>query len=532
MKQLMKNKYLLLFTSFLLAIFSFSQTYEVKNIKLNKSNSKGALYKATDQDGLIYATGYKSWLGFSKKKYLKVIDPMAEKVLKDIPFKYDEINNQGYNLYGLTMLNKKPVLIASNEKDNNYYAFNLDRNLKVSNSYKIGEIPVCEDFIYREKKIKQFRSEVIHHQSKNKINTFFSNVSCPTDKGISIRSIVTDEAGSELTSYKFTLDTKMSIDKSKLFTYNENKAYYFISANDTKNEGQGSPQNKLFAINKGIPTEVNLKIREELILTDLKMIQNDNELFVTGHFNSNETNELRGVFTAKMNVENDKLENFKAYYFDYKFSHSDSKEIIEYDQILNNSVSLLKNYQLIDYFQTNDGSTVYFSQQKEVSHEVRTAHSQGGPSRKITTSYYHYKDLIVTKIDKNGKMVRIKKIPLNQVTIDYDPGKGFVASHRQNDIILLHLSSKLRSDKINEIKHPENHRVSKKDKTYDRLDITEIKANGTIKNRKAIQLKNTKGSFNPKNVSVNHEDKTFILLNQNKGFFSSKKKITITKISF
>lgn len=529
--------FLFLISIVLIQKAAICQNYDVREVELDKTKSKGAVYRGIDNNGMIYATGYRTFLLYFNRTFLKVIDPINEKVIKDIPFKFKKLSSQGFSLYGIKMLDRNPVIIATNRKDrddNGYYAFGLDRELRLLSGSKIAEKPVCSGFSLRQSEVKGFYSGVRHYEDDNRMRTFFSDVTCPKDEEVTIKSTVVNENGNELNSYTFTLDVITPIRKSVLLAHNENKAYYFVSSSQRERvKGKlfkrNISYNKLFVVNNGVPSEVDLSIGDNHVIADLRMVKNDGEIIVSGHINKNLSNDFVGMFTAKIDTETDELINIKTHFFDQDFMDNFWKRK-EDDSQMEDTLSL-RNYVLLDYFETDDGGAAYFSQEREVVQRTYTTMSADGRMTTTTRYYYYYRNLIVTKIDKNGDLVWFKNLPISQVTIDYDPGIGFAASQNRGDILVLHSSSNVRSEEIDD-SADKNKRSRLRDRRTDRIDITKIQDNGEVRNDKVIDLRDSKIVFDPSNVGVDHINKTFSLLSQKRGWFASKKVIYLTKIRF
>lgn len=114
-------------------------------------------------------------------------------------------------------------------------------------------------------------------------------------------------------------------------------------------------------------------------------------------------------------------------------------------------------------------------------------------------------------------------VPVNQVTINYDPGVGFVALEKNNEIFLMHISSNLRENLINEEKSKSTDKKSKrKDRRIDQVAITKISDTGELTSENIVDTKEEKLFFDPSSVAVDDERKKFIMFNMYKKFFKRK----------
>ena len=97
----------------------------------------------------------------------------------------------------------------------------------------------------------------------------------------------------------------------------------------------------------------------------------------------------------------------------------------------------LRNLDLDKIVVEEDGSILLIGERFHI--ESRTTYSSNGSSR--TTYYYHYDDMLLTKIDPNGKLLWMKKLPKRQVGGAYKGGMSYKFINEKNNYYMLYLDN-------------------------------------------------------------------------------------------
>ena len=131
-------------------------------------------------------------------------------------------------------------------------------------------------------------------------------------------------------------------------------------------------------------------------------------------FSTKKKGQATGVFTIKLNGEG-AVSDFKSYDFPVellnKYATKREKKRIEKKKKDEDAKPAFENLKINNIVANNDGSSLILGEQRYIVE--RTTYSSSGRSR--TTRTYYYRDILAAKIDADGALVWMHKLPKRQV---------------------------------------------------------------------------------------------------------------------
>lgn len=533
---------LLLLTVALFHQVCFSQHYEVNSVDLEKSISRGATYEGFDNDGYVYASSYRSFnfILFSVfRNWVKVINPnigsmVAEKNIEKL------VSKRGYRYVDFLVLGEKPIVVVTKKgtvRDENYYAFELDRNLSLlKNAYKIGEKPTCMGFSSGSGK-GFVKGVLININRQNRMTTFVSDLSCSNDEAKQLMAVTLNENNNVIHDYKFEIDLEGTLSKQKIFTYRDKVYFYTLETTREKVSGKLFKRDvntaHLFAINSfGEVMEIDLEIGPNFVASEISLVQSGDKVLVSGQLVEAGTSKLIGIFTAELNTIDETFDHIEKQFFDKDFiTKFWSDRDLDRAERKNDEPMLNANFVLADKFNTDDDGAIYLFQKREVQRVTRSSRTAAGGYTTTVYYYYYYTDVIACKVDANAQIAWVELLPLYQLTIDYDIGPSFIAAQKGGDLYLIHSASKEQIQKINDGEH-NNERTQFRDRSQSHTAVTRIDTEGVVTSQAVIDNNETRTTFSPAAVANNKEEHKFLLLGQQRKLFGSAKHITINSVSY
>jgi len=129
---------------------------------------------------------------------------------------------------------------------------------------------------------------------------------------------------------------------------------------------------------------------------------------------------------------------------------------------------------------------------------------------------------MVVKTGKDGEIEYTKLLPFYQLTINYNPGKGYSALKSDNDIYFLHGTSNEIDEMIDEGKKS-NKRSKRRDRKIQFASITHLSNAGDIDTEQILDLKEANISIDPSVVGVDEKNKQFVIVSPVMKLFKLKK---------
>lgn len=520
----------ILIVSFLLSFQSYCQSAMIRDVELEKSKSYGAYMLGVDDRGYVYAEGVRQFLSF-RTYWLKVYDPNLGKMVAEKSTKFKELDERGYRYLYFRFIDKRPIIVvrSKNISDKNYYAFDIDHNLNIlGGAYAIGTTAQCGGLLVGGTG-KSVGNDLRASRAPDRSVTFLSDLTCSRDKDLTFQLTVLNEYGNELYSADLEFEGLNPFNKSVLVALNERKSYFYLSYDRVeKVEGklfrQQVQYQRLFSINSfGDITEIDLELEDTISISSFRMLAVGEELFVTGLLSEGEYDDFVGVFSGKIDAETDTFVAMKTQFFSEEFA-TQYWTVFKKERMKRSGkkATLGSDFRLLDYFKTADGGAAYFAQ-KYILKEVTQATPTPGMGTRLSTDYHHYyTDLVVIKINKEGELDWTALVPIEQHTINYNPGRGFVAAQYQDELVIMHLSSVVKEEEIN-TGEASTGRRRLRDRVKNELALTRVSASGELATKNIINLRTEKMTFNPSAVAVDPQNNFFTLLNTPTSIFKRKR---------
>lgn len=537
----MKNT-LLLLVALLCLNLCMSQHYNVNSVDLEKSTSRGATYEGMDNDGYIYASSFRSFnfiLFTAVRSWIKVINPEIGSLVTENNIE-KLVSQRGYRYVDFMVLGNKPIVIVTKKgtvRDENYYAFEVDRSLNLlKDAYKIGEKPTCTGF--GSGTGKGFVNGVLMDINEaTRRTTFVSDLSCSKEDQKRLMAVTLNEHSNVIHDFKFELDLEGSLSKQNVFTYNDKIYFYTLETTREKVDGKIFKKDvntaHLYAVNSyGEVIEIDLEIGSDYVASEISLVQAGDKVLVTGQIVEAGTSKLLGLFTAEMNTVDETLERIEKQFFDAAFiTKFWSEKELDRAERRNNEPILNANFVLADQFNTDDNGAVYLFQKREVQRVTRSSRTAAGAYTTTVYYYYYYTDVIACKVNTNAEIAWVELLPLYQLTIDYDIGPSFRAAQKEGELYLIHEASKEQIDLINAGKHS-NERSQFKDRYQNHTAITRIDSEGNVSAEALIDNSESRIGFSPVAVANNKAQNKFILLDEQRKLFGKGKHTMINTISY
>lgn len=507
-----------------------AQSYDVRDIILERSKSYGAYMLGVDANGYVYAEGTRQFLSF-RRYWLKVYDPQRGKMIAERSTKFKTLEEQGYRYLYFRFIDQKPIIVvrSKNINDKEYYAFDIDHNLNLlGGAYKIGRQAQCGGLLVGGTGKGAGRDLKVSKAADGSI-TFLSDLTCSRASDLSFELMIVNEYGNELYTADVEFEGLNPFNKSVLVALSERKSYFYLSYDRVeKVEGKLFKQQvnyqRLFSINAfGDVHEIDLALDDDIRLSSFQMVAVGEELFVTGLLAEGKQDDFVGLFSGKIDPSTDTFTAMKTHYFTEEFATMYwTKFEKERAKRKGNKPTLGSGFKLLDYFATPDSGAIYFAQ-KYILQEVTQTAATPSMGTRLSVDYHHYyTDLVVVKVSKDGDIEWTSLVPIEQHTINYNPGRGFIAALHDDEVVLLHLSSVVKEEEINK-----GELVTEKRKIRDRLKnevaLTRIVSDGQLTSKNILNLREERMSFNPASIAVDNERQLFTFLTTPNSLFKRKR---------
>jgi hypothetical protein len=534
----MKN--LLTLTLLCLINFSFAQSsYNVTDFETEAGKTRGSIFEGIDEDGFIYTTSYKTtYIVFTTliKEYLKVFNAQTGLMHAEVPLeKSRELKGRGMEFVSLTFIDEKPTIICKKlkpEKPENYYGIHIDNNgALLGEAFKIGESGDCTGFKNRS---KGYFSGVYHSKSENGDITFISDISCSGDDLKTYRVLELDNDLNIGNTFTFKLDYESISD----LTYVTSGDQLFLKVETREKEKidgkvfkRWITTHRLFRVSKtdGGLDEINVQDSfEPNIVGDFRMKSVDKGILLSGQIIQEKG--FAGMFSAFIDEYTNEVNDIQTEYFDIDFVTkywSDKQKEKEENRRNRKGESeedenFSTNFELMETFDTSDEGLISVFQEFILKVVTSTSTSANGMRTTTTRYYYYYKDVIIVKTGKDGKIEYTKLLPFYQLTVDYNPGKGYSALKIDNDIYFLHGSSNEINDMI-EDGEKSNDKSKWRDRKIQFASITHLNTDGTIDTEQVLDLNEANVSIDPNVVGVDEKNKQFVIVSPVMKMFNFKK---------
>lgn len=534
----MKN--LLLITFISLLTFSYAQnSYDVTELETTKGKTRGSSFIGIDDNGYIYTTSYKSTyivVGMLVRSYLKVFNANSGDMHAEVRLeKSKELKRIGMEYISIQFINEKPTIICKkrkSDKPEKYYGIHIDENGSLQgNPFEIGVSGDCSGFM---KRGKSFYSGVYHKKNEDGTFTFISNTSCNRDELQSYRVLELDEELEVENTFTFKLD----FESVSNLSFIESGDYLYLKANtrerkkvDGKLFKRWITTHRLYKIEKkdGALTEIEVEESlEPLMIGDFRMKSVSKGVLISGQIIQEKG--FAGLFTAVLDRRTNEIFDVQTEEFDIDFvtKYWSERQKRKQERRRNrkgeseDDENFSTNFQLIETFNTSDKGLISIFQEFILRVVTRTTTDANGVTTTTTDYYYYYKDVIIVKTREDGSIEYTELLPFYQLTVNYDPGKGYSALRSKNDIYFLHGTSNEMEEMIEEGKKSRK-RSRRKDRAIKYISITHLTERGDIDTEQVLNLKEYPVSTDPNNVAVDEKNQQFVIVSPVTKIFRRKK---------
>jgi hypothetical protein len=520
--------------------FSYTQTsYNVTELETTKGKTRGSSFVGIDESGFIYTTSYKSTyivVGMLVRSYLKVFSATSGEMYAEVPLeKSKDLKRLGMEYISFEFINKKPTIICKKrkaEKPEDYYGIHINERGKIEgNPFKIGASGDCSGFM---KRGKSFYSGVYYEKSNDGSFTFISDVSCNGDDLKTYRVLDLDENMEEENSYTFKLDFESVSNLSFL-----NSGDYMYLKADTREREKVDGKlfkrtivtHRLYKISRkdGDLTEIEVEESfEPLKIGDFRMKSVSNGVLLSGQIIQEKG--FAGLFTAIIEERTDEIIDIQTEDFDIDFvtKYWSDRQKRKKERKRNrkgedeNDENFSTNFQLMETFETSDNGLISVFQEFILRVVTRTSTDANGNMTTTTDYYYYYKDVIIVKTKEDGTIEYTEILPFYQLTVNYDPGKGYSAIKNGNDIYFLHGTSNEMEEMIEEGKKSRK-KSRRKDRAIQYISITHLNESGDVDTETVLDLKEYPVSTDPNNVAEDKKNKQFVIVSPVTKMFKRKR---------
>lgn len=219
------------------------------------------------------------------------------------------------------------------------------------------------------------------------------------------------------------------------------------------------------------------------------------------------------------------LDNVSAYYFKESlitqfFDKKQHNKASKKDERITFKDDKVNNLKLVNTFPTSDGGS--YSLFQNIYHYVRTR-TDSKTGAVTTTYYYCYEKYLVLKSDEEGNIEWVKGIPLNYVSVNYNPGRATSALIKEDVVYIFHTSNDQIREQIQTQTFAPGTKRSRGSGITE-IAITSVDLDGTISYHKVM---NTKTDTNVMKIlrgdclETNGDD-AFFYMNRNRKAKSAK----------
>lgn len=536
-------KHLILTLTILIFTFcSYCQTYSPKKYDEVKGKSRGAAYIGMDDKGYIYTTSFKIrhfGIVAIAVPFVKVFDSRSGQIVTEKKLNNKkQLKAKGYEYVSFTFFEDQPVIICKKKKASKkgfyYFGFEVDHkmNIKSKKPFKYSRYQKCKGFL---KSGAGGLTKTYDHIAEDGTTTVVSNLTCDATNAKKQRLLIIQLDGEEHKELR-RLKTNLEIPAiSRISTVSNGDKIYLSIQTSERQKIDGKLlrrmiyENRFFVINEDDEViEIELKLsKDDYRMGHFKLFANEGEVILNGQVLKNETNSFIGVFSGRIIPQEDDIQDLDIKLFDVDFvsqylTDRQKKKTEKRAAKKGGDVSA-GGFILMDYLKTDDEGAVNLYQKYRVVVHTTTTTNSSGVSTTKQTYYYYYEDVIAVKTSKEGELDWVKLIPIQQVTTNFDPGMGYVATQKEGEIFLMHRASNKDAETINEGSRQKRGRL--RDRMPNKVAITKISNKGELTSEIITQEKQDKIYFLPNEVAVDEKNQRFIMLNTSRKLFSRKKTV-------
>lgn len=521
---------------------TIAQVYNVQKLDSEKGKPKGTTFMGVDKDGFMYwsSTKTKNHILFkTTQPWIKVTIPASGSLYTQLYIDNKRFKEKGYKYLTTMFLEEHKLLLimrkneGTDEEKSKYFGVEMNQIFSQNSAvFELGEKPYCKGF--NSGKQKEFSEAVTYYRDDKGLTTFLSEVACEWDKNPSFVAITFDDNYTELAKQKFELPIENNIVETQFVRYKEDLVLNVKSLErvniDRSTFGDLILINRLFLVKQdGIVELISNDLEPDKVPAQVVLEVRNDELLITGQLIKTNTTVLLGLFSAKYNPDNQIFETTNQTLF--------SEEYVEKFLDDTKLKSLQKNYgpdyitvnyKLTDRFNTSDGGGLYLIQ-KRYAQNINRVVSTSGAYLSVKNSYFYYLDLMVVKINNEGGLDWMTKIPMQKISQNYDPGRGFAAAYKEGSLYLLHSVESSNKEFTN---YEPNIKQPRKQKSNNFLTVTQVDKKGVFRSEKLLDLTEERISFNTKRVAIDQINDRFLFMTTPRRWLGSQNKFVFYSVGF
>ncbi len=412
-----KSIYLSFVVIVVLTFISQAQNYSVNNHKTIQANSIGAKVLGQDSEGLLYLdsekripTGLSGWYSIN---WLKVVNPVSGKIVAEKRLKYKDLRSKGYKEQFVEVINNRPFLFLKN-KENEFSIVGLDKDLN-----PVGEIMYIGKG-YEKREQNSGKGHEFHVSTCLNGSDYFLTRKATNKNKSRLLIMGYDMHGKNHTKIDFEVPQESFGKNISFLSTARDKHYVYLGY-----------KNKPIVIEKdGVSQEFSLDIEiKDCYPSGVRLAYRGDKIIIAGNILKEDGGEYVGVFSSKFDIASEEMSNVDIFMFDSRFIYDNS--LIERSNNNSNNPEPAFFPNRFDFFktlETEDGGVVYFYQR------FYSFISVGGQMN--NGEYFNYTTLIAFKVNSNGELDWVNFIPIDQQTHQYNPGVGFNAIEKNNEIFV------------------------------------------------------------------------------------------------
>ena len=539
----MKKILLIIFVSLINLTYAQS-SYDITEFTNEKAKTRGGSFIGIDDDGYVYTVSYKTtnlFITILTQAYLKVFDAQTGRMHTEVPLERSKaLKSIGMEYVTLSFIGEQPTIIckkAKSESPERYYGVHIDRNGSLQGEiFEIGESGECKGFRNRS---KSNYSGVYQSRPESENMSFISNISCSGDDFKTYRVLELSDDFNIENTFTFQLDFE-SVSGLTFVTSGEHLYLRVLTREKKSVDGKvfkkWITKHRLYSVNRtsGAIEEINVQEGfDSILLGDFRIKAVDKGVLISGQII--EQIGFSGIFSALYSDDIGRITDIQTEYFDKDFvtKYWTDKQKKKDDRKRNRrgknddddddeEGGFSTNFKLIETFETSDEGLISVFQEYRLKIVTTTTRGANGVTSTTTTYYYYYEEVMVVKTGKDGEIEYTKLLPFYQLTINYNPGKGYSALKSDNDIYFLHGTSNEIDEMIDEGKKS-NKRSKRRDRKIQFASITHLSNAGDIDTEQILDLKEANISIDPSVVGVDEKNKQFVIVSPVMKLFKLKK---------
>ncbi len=176
-------------------------------------------------------------------------------------------------------------------------------------------------------------------------------------------------------------------------------------------------RSRLFNHKEGKLEEISLNINA-FIPQDLKLYDDKEEIIMTGFYAEDQMSDIRGVFFIRMNKKTNEITYQKHTPFSSDFISAGKAawDRSYWDRMVaqSNRERNLNNFKVLEMRATKDNGYVVVAEHQEVDATLKTTGGDENSSKPKYDYNYYFDDLLVYKLDGEGELLWVKRIPKSQ----------------------------------------------------------------------------------------------------------------------